>query len=299
MRHRINLAVLGLAVGTALACSSPETIINTTAIPTAGLRFVNAVPDTSGAMGLDFRAIDIVENSDSYRVLYRNALNTTSSLSTTVPYLMQVQYKPAQAGSRHFRVFLDDTVQTVASTVLKDTTLSLVATHNYTAMMYGNARSGGSDKMALKVWDETVPDPGAQIALRVVNTTGSPIDVRVYAVGSALPAAADWSAVPAYTASSYILKAPGSYMYNVQPAGGGTALTTADALAMQGAAATVDIDAAPGTQVAGSAVSAFVFPRSTAGARTPQTTTPFPSFAVPAIGFAWDRRPPRTCSPLC
>jgi hypothetical protein len=293
MRHRIKFAVLGLFAGAALACSTPETVITTTAIPTAGLRFINAVPDSSGASGMDFRAVDIVENSDAFRILFRNTISTTAPFIST-----QAQFKPATEGSRHFRVFLDDTIQSIASTVLKDTTIALVATHNYTAMMYGAGRGAGADKMSFKIWDETVADPGTLIALRVVNTTSLPIDVRIYTQGGTLPGSASgtdgWSSVPAYSASTYITKPAGSYMFNVQPAGGGANMF-ADALALQGAAATVDIEAAPGTAVAGSAVSAFVFPRSTAGTRTPQTA----AFAVPAIGFVWDRRPPRTCSPLC
>jgi len=83
-------------------------------------------------------------------------------------------------------------------------------------------------------------------------------------------------------------------MYNVQPAGGGTSLF-ADLQAPPGAAAfssagtggKIDIDAVPGTLVAGSAVTLIVFPRSTAGARTPQGA----SFLVPAGAFTWDRRP--------
>ena len=44
------------------------------------------------------------------------------------------------AGSRHFRIFLDDTLQAIASTVLKDSTVTLEASHNYTFLLWGNAR---------------------------------------------------------------------------------------------------------------------------------------------------------------
>ena len=59
-----------------------------------------------------------------------------------------------------------------------------------------------------------------------------------------------------------------------------------DATALAGVAATVDLDALPGTTIPGSAVSGFVFPRSVAGSKAA-------SFAAPGIFFVWDRRPPR------
>ena len=288
MRRIVLLSVLS-AAGAVIACSTPETIIPVPTPPTAGVRFINAVPDTGGAYGLDFRFVDIVENSDHFRMTFRNAPSATAPFVSTL-----TEYKGTLEGSRHFRVFLDDTLQAVASTVIKDSSLTTVALHNYTVMLWGNSRSSGPDKMRLTVWEETVPDPGAQVSLRVVNTTSAPIDVRVYAQSGTAPAAATWPAVPAYSASGYVSVAPGSYMYNVQPAGGGTALF-ADALAPPGTAATVDIEAVPGSNVKGSALSAFVYPRSVAGSKAPQGAP----FAVPSIAFNWDRRPPRTCSPLC
>ena len=50
---------------------------------------MNAVPDT---FGLDFRPVDIVENTHFYSVNFR---------STTLLY-----YKNARAGQRHFKIFL-------------------------------------------------------------------------------------------------------------------------------------------------------------------------------------------------
>ena len=91
------------------------------------------------------------------------------------------------------------------------------------------------------------------------------------------------------SASSYVTAAPGQFKYNVQPAGGGTPLF-ADALALIGVPGTIDIEALPGTTVAGSAVTLIVFPRSVAGSKTPQTS----AFQVPAASFMWDRRPPIT-----
>src|SRR5206468_11047723 len=121
----------------------------------------------------------------------------------------------------------------ITSTALKDTTVSLVANHNYTAWFWGNGRSAGPDKMHLSFLEETVAEPGTQVALRVANATANATDVREYTAGRTAPAAATWASVPAFSVSSYVLVAPGTIMYNVQPAGGGVALF-ADAQAMVG-----------------------------------------------------------------
>ena len=82
--------------------------------------------------------------------------------------------------------------------------------------------------------------------------------------------------------------------YNVQPAGGGTALFS-DASALigipigteaNGCVVGLDCDATPGSSVAGSALSGIIFPPSVAGSMAAQ-------FGTPAISFMWDRRPPR------
>jgi hypothetical protein len=289
MRSIFRASVLVLAVVAGAACN-PDEVISTENIPTAGVRFINAVPDTGGAYGMDFRFIDLAENNAQFRVPFRN--NPASSGGVTAS--TQIQYKPARAGARHFRIFLSDSLQAVATVVLKDTTINIEAGKNYSVMLWGNALSTGADKMKLSVWEEAVADPGTSVALRVINTTNAPIDVRQYLSTATLPAAATWAAVPALTASAYVTAAPGQFRFNVQPGGGGTTLFS-DALALIGAAATADVEALPGTAVAGSAVTAIVFPRSVAGSKAPQAT----AFQVPAISFMWDKRPARTCSALC
>lgn len=290
MRRIFNPSVLLLAAGVVSACKLPDNVIKSEDIPTAGVRFVNAVPDSAGAFGLDMRFVDIVESNAQFRITFRNNPVTASGVTAST----QVQYKNARAGSRHFTIFLDDTLQNIASTVLKDTTVTLTAGKNYTVMLAGGARAGSAPAMKLMVIEESVADPGNQVALRVINTTGTAIDVRQYTQGGTLPVAATWANVQPQGISNYVTSTPGNILYNVQPAGGGTALF-ADQLALLGAAATVDIEALPGTTIAGSAVTLVVFPRSTAGARTPQGA----AFQIPAGSFIWDRRPVRACSPLC
>jgi len=282
MRRHLQLSMLCLAVGLASACSDPETIVKTENIPTAGFRFINAVPDTNA---MDLRFIDIVENSAHYQIGFRDNPVTTGGVTGS----SQIEYKNTRAGSRHFRIFLNGTTAAVASTVLIDTTVTLEAGKIYTALMQGPARSGG---MKLVVYKEVIADPAANVALRVINTTPNAIDVRTYPSGGSAPVAPTWASVPAYSRSSFVTAAPAQMKYNITAAGSGTALFT-DALALIGAPATssagtstLDIEGLPGTTQAGSAVTAIVFPPSVAGSNAA-------SFTTTGISFMWDRRPPR------
>lgn len=289
MRSILRLtAATAVALATLSACR-PDEVIKTEDIPTAGVRFINASPDTSGAFGVDFRFVDLVESNAHFRHTFRSGPTTSGGITAST----LVQYKGAREGSRAFSVFLDDTLQSIASVKVFSGTAALSAGKNYTYIMWGQGRTG---TLKLSNWEENVADPGAQVALRVINATESPIDVRAFVSGQTEPAAPTWANVPALSASSYVLVAPGSIVYNVKAAGTTTnlfanltALPGAAASSSAGAGGKLDISSTPGTTVAGSAISLIVFPRSTAGARTPQTA----AFAVPAGTFVWDRRPPR------
>ncbi|AHG89283.1 protein of unknown function DUF4397 [Gemmatirosa kalamazoonensis] len=288
MRRIIHLSTLCLAAGalSALSACKPDEVVETTTPPTAGVRFINAVPDTGGSAGLDFRFVDLVENSSHFKIPFRNNIVTTNG----IPGSTLIEYKNTQAGQRHLRIFLSDTLQAVAQTVLKDTTITIEAGKRYTAILWGNARSGQSPAMRFTFVEDAPADPASNVALRVINTTGTPVDVREYLSTGTLPAAATWTSVPALGMSNYVTSAPGTIRFNVQPAGGGSTLF-AEASALLGAAGTVDLEAIPGTTIPGSAVSAIIWPRSVAGSKAAQ-------FSTPAISFTWDRRPPRTCA-LC
>jgi hypothetical protein len=289
MRRILRLSVTCLVAGAALSACRPDEVITTDTIPSAGVRFINAVPDSAGAFGLDFRFVDIVESNAQFRQLFRNNPTTSGGVTASTT----VQYKAAKSGARNYVVFLDDTLQSIASTKVREGTATLETGKNYTFMMWGAGRAG---TLKLTIIDENVADPGTKVALRVINATDAPIDARAFVTGTTAPANPTWANVPAYTASAYVLVDPASIVYNVRPAGGTTNLF-ADMTALPGTAATssagaggkLDISSTPGTTVAGSAISLIVFPRSTAGARTPQTA----AFQVPAGSFVWDRRPPR------
>jgi hypothetical protein len=308
MQRFVKLSLLGLAAGMS-ACSTPDLVHPTEVLPYAGVRFINAVPDSAGAFGLDFRFIDLLESNAHFRITFRNAPNTANAPTTEVS--TAIQYKGAREGHRLFRVFLDDTLQSAASTTLVDAAMDIVKGHNYTAMLWGYGRraatvaeaGSGGDRMAFAFWEEDVTAPAAgKVKLRVVNATNGALDVWAFPTGGTIPAQATWPAVPAYSRSTYVEVDSGSYTYRVRTAGSGTNLFS-DRTALLGSVPSCsgsacqtgefpDFEAAPGTRAAGSAISGFVFPA---------TITPSPAalFANPGITFAWDKRPPRICDPYC
>lgn len=279
MRRSYLLSMLCLAAVVGSACKPEENFISET-IPTAGIRFLNFVPDTGA---VDFRPVDIVENTTFYNVGFRG---------TALAF-----YKNARAGARNFRIFMSvsdfstlpaEQQIAIASTVVAEVPLTLEAGHNYTVILWGFARAGSSPARQVTVIDDNPADPGAQVALRLVNAASGlgAVDGRQYPATGTAPAAATWGAVPELSASVYVAAPTGSIKFNVTAAGSPTALFT-DPTAIAGAAATVDTDPLPGTTVAGSAISAFVVPRSVAGSQATNFTTP-------GVIFLWDRRPPRT-----
>jgi hypothetical protein len=305
--YKLSMAAFALAS----ACSDPKGTILNPVGPTASVRFINAVTDTGGTTGLDFRFVDIVENNAQAGILFRN-----SPVSGDAPAWIgstKIEYKPAAAGTRYFKIFLSDPTQSVASTVINtttlpidagsntvmpnDTTLVLAAGKNYTVIVWGEARTGSANPIHIAAWEEGVADPAANVALRVLNTT--PGVINATAVDNTTTATvATWTGIPAYSASAYVTTPPASITYNI------TGFATLSGLAMPGQPAkassgggTVDLPAVPGTSIAGSAVTAIVWPRSVAGATTvPQTTTAPVSFQAPLMTFMWDRRPPKGCS---
>src|ERR1043165_9786915 len=273
MRRFLQFSLLGLAAGVVNACK-PEEVISTVTPPTAGVRFVHAVPDT-GIM--DFRAVDGIDFVEHHGVAFRSATGAF--------------YKNAIAGSRNFRIFMSvpafstlpaEQQQAIASTVMADINFTLQAGHNYTFILWGYARTGSAPAMKLSVLDDNPADPGTQVALRLVNAGSGlgTLDGREYPSTGTPPVAPTWARVSELDASSYVTAAPGSIKYNVTVPGGSTPLFT-DPTALAGSPATVDLEALPGTTVAGSAVSGFIFPRSVSRSEAA-------SFTTPGMAFWWD-----------
>jgi hypothetical protein len=272
VRPVFRASALCVAIAIVSACDAPQAVFETVTPPTAGVRFINAVPDTQA---LDFRFVDIPENSAHWAVAFRNNPITTSCVTGS----NLIQYKPARAGERQFRIFLNDTLQDAASQVIKDTTVTLEAGKQYTALLWGYARTGATPAMRLTFMEDNPPDPGAQVAVRVINASGTAYDVSQYVPSNSannVPATATWSNVGPLSMTDYVMVAPGSIRFHTRAAGGATLV--ADALALRGEApAAAGFDPMPGTTVAGSAITAIIFPLSVSGSEGAQTAPHRPS----------------------
>jgi Domain of unknown function (DUF4397) len=195
---------------------------------------------------------------------FRDNPVTTSCVTSST----QIQYKNTRAGQRHLRIFLSDTIQAIASTVVKDTTVTVEADKKYTALLWGYSRPGSTPAMRLTYIEDNPPDPGNQVALRVINSSRIAIDVRHYPSTGTPPAAPSWANIAPLSVSGYILAPPGQIRFEVRPAGGTTLL--ADALALPGQFAATD-SVTPGTTIAGSAISAIFFDPPVPGSKAPST----------------------------
>ena len=280
MRRLLKWGLCCVGIGAVVACK-PEEVIEVETPPTAGVRFLHLSPDFRA---VDFRPVDLVENTTFYNVTYRS----------TSLFL----YKNASADRpRNFKIFLspiasDPPAQQIqdAQTVVADLAgVTLEPGKRYTVVLWGYA-SGTPVPQRVTVLTDDPVDPGAQVALRIINASGTPIDGRAYVTAAGPPAAATWAAVAALSASTYSNFATSSTItFSARDVGSATNLATGAAPA--GTAQTVDFEAIPGTNIAGSAIVGIFAPRSVAGSAAPNITTP-------GFIFGFDRRPPRTCA-LC
>lgn len=301
MRRLFKLSAFCIVAAVASACSTPDVVIPTEDIPTGGVRFINAVPDAPWGTGLDFRFIDNVENNAQWQMTFRNGPQRSAAGPSGITSATLTEYKPARAGVRKFRIFPNDTVQAVASLVLVDGTMTIEKDHNYSVIMMGNAAQATTlpvtstpqtaTAMRIVIIDETVPEPaGGKIAMRVLNTTASPIDGRTWLVGTAAPATPTWANIPAFSASTYATLDTGAYAFRVSAAGGSPFTCDGRSILGQNAitGAPGPFDAIPGTRASGSAMSAIAFSGSVSGTQSAQfaTTTGLTSIAATTTGFA-------------
>ncbi len=276
---RLGLALAGL--GALSACSSDAgKMIVADKVPSALVRFVNAVSDSSGQ---DWRFIDAIENTPTiFGLGFRGVWPQTS-------------YQALGAGSRHLKIFQSATISNpalstpaIVSQVLFDTTFTFEDGVHYTIVAAGTKRAGGNAK--LYIYKDDIADPGSSVAVRAVNLgTGSTVDVYGSATGgtSALPASPLAAGVAQFAASPYATMTPGALALRVLTAGSKVLPAMIDATAPTGVAADKpnNLTAVGGSTIAGSVFTAFCFPRSVAGSTAANFTTPGCVYAV-------DRYPP-------
>jgi hypothetical protein len=285
--------VLALAGAAAMgACRGDGgTAILATPGPVAYVRFVNAIPD-SGAQ--DWRFVDEIEGSpNTLNLAFRGIFPGAT-------------YQPAASGDRHLRIFQSSFDQgfndpnqaspSIVSTVFLDSTFNLAAGQHYTIMAVGNLRAPKTAKFV--IIPDNFADPGASIAVRVVNTGLAPIDVYGSASGgtSALPSSPLVPALASFAASQWTTMGTGALALRAEATGSTALPAMVDATAPAGVAANRDLNltAIGGSTIAGSAFTAFMFPAAVAGSRAALVvagTCPTKCATAGAV-FAVDRYPP-------
>src|SRR5687768_16406553 len=124
---RLVTLLVPIAALAVTACDDDPVTVETRP-PLAGVRYINAVPDTGK---LDFRMVDQLEYS-------ANSSSGTGGLL----FREGTEYFPTEAKARRIRVFsLADTAITTVQQVLVDTTITFEANKNYTLLLAGTSRN--------------------------------------------------------------------------------------------------------------------------------------------------------------
>ncbi|HXT16031.1 MAG TPA: DUF4397 domain-containing protein [Gemmatimonadaceae bacterium] len=235
--------------------------------PIAFTRYVHAVPDSGG---MDFRFVDVIENSPvTFAMNFRGTFPGSG-------------YSETGAGSRHLRVFqsgnaADPTLNTpeIVSKVLFDTTFNFVANTHYTIMVAGNMRAGQGK---LFILTDDFADPGNGVEVRVVNAGVGTVDVYTSSAGgsTALPSSALVAGLGSLSASKYVPTSTASAMFlRAVNAGTKTVPALVEAAMPAGLAADQpnDLTAVGGIAQPGSVITAFLMPKSVAGSKATSFTT--------------------------
>ncbi len=291
IRKRVSYLMLGLGIA-ATGCAKNEDGTVVTPRPVAGLRYVNAVPDT---IGMDIRVIDVV--GDAPNTIFATFRTSGSPYGVTITGFPM--HTAVQAGTRHIRAFLSGVSPTVATVVVLDTTYTFEQNNNYTVYLYGFANpANGTPSVQALVTKDSVPNiANGKFALRVLNLapnyTGTPaatvpvpgsgVDVRVPLANSATGAGAAlisntaFGQLSAYITSldtsSIVAAAPNFAPYRMYvTANGTTGPAIFQASLPLGARGNATTQPVPGTLDSGTAITAVIVPRSTPATGAPQTT---------------------------
>jgi len=277
-----KLLVCALPLLLMVGCSDDDGITPGQPVaPGAAVRFINATVDT-GTVDLSF--VDVVENHPTLKGVAFQAHSGG--------------YQLAQPGTRATRVFPSATDINLTQVRLVDTNVNLAANSRYTLVYAGRARAGAPAGEAHRlhvIEDPATPPtpPAGQIAIQALHTAvgvGN-VDVYVVAVDSAAAVTPEtWATANAGRLNNvaFLGKAPAYinvpaltgtrlYRFIVTPAGSTTPLlpigTRAERLRVTpnqpgiAAPAGATYGPQPGVRIAGSVLTAVVFPGSTVGSR--------------------------------
>lgn len=266
------LALVALA-----ACHDDGVTVNARP-PLAGVRFINAVPD-GGAV--DIRYVDQVEWSGS----------SVNGNNQGLAFRAGTIHWATEAKARHIRVFPSDSAIAVTTQVLHDTTITIEPNKNITLMLVGSRAAGGHVSF-VKIDDDPGAVPNNKVAVRLVNasqtgTATATADGYIVTdtTAAGLPASPVFSAVGPLSASPYVMRDPGLFALRATAAGNTATFWARTAPA--GAPADGLVGVTAGYNGPGTAISAYLFPRSVAGTKAPQST----AFQSPGVVFFVDYIP--------
>jgi hypothetical protein len=294
-----RVGALFLIVGAA-ACKNDNAGTIVTLPPLAALRYMPIVPDTGA---LDFRIVDIVayapnQTAASFRT---GGLQDGISTGGFLPIAA-----PVAAGTHIIRVFLNGTSPSVASTVLREDTVTLAAGVSYTYYLFGYANSpaNGTPKLSSMLTVDTVSITAGNIAVRVLNLAPTlagnvaglgavNLDGRVVLTNTAvpLPGAASFSNLALGNLSAYAPFAitTAGQTYRLALTGNGTASPVAfQATLPVGTAGTAATQSVPGTAVTGTGITAVIVPQSVTGTAATQTAAASVSTNIDSLTLSHD-----------
>jgi hypothetical protein len=286
-----RLQRLGLLVPAAFlaACNGQDTGVTVTDFgPSAYVRFVHAVPDRGPVTG---RWVDKVENWVG---------TPTSGAALGISYRTVTPFQGVSAGSRHFRLFPSTTNIDSTQMVIADVTSDLQANTYYTFLLtgYRTCNTASPAEQVVRITETHPAIPANQYALRVITAApgftanqdyhvtatatsalGTPQFTNVaYSVDPAALSAMTWATLP--TAASQFVRA-----FNTGTTA--TANLAATSVVAPGTPTLVTTaNPFPSTAIAGSALTAFVFPQQrnqTTCATTGSVATTFGVDIRPAV----------------
>ena len=274
----------------AVACSDDDGGSVTDLEALAGVRFVNALPDT---VALDFR---VIKPTITFAPQHLETTFRTFS-----------SHRPISVGQHEVRAFfsgLDSRDEDDVQTIIAQTTPDFIEGLNQSVIVMGFARPGQTPAKQVLITDDTPPARAANTYhLRAIHAGAGMGNVNIFvrASGATLPATptiADvaYGEVTPYVALTIVNSgtvANDTLEVVAVPVGGGTAIVSKLPIGSAGDEAT---EGAAGTRFQGGALTALVTPRSVAGSRAPQdaATATTPRFAQPEVVVMSDRRTPRT-----
>lgn len=273
---RFALLAAPLAVAALGACNDDD-VVTATRPPLAGVRYINALPDTGT---VDIRMIDQLDYS-------ANTINGNGGLL----FREGTEYFPTEAKARKIRVFsFQNREATTVSQIIHDTTITFEANKNYTLLLVGSARAKTARFRVIEDARQNVS--AGNVAVRVFNAGAGAVDAYVLPTATtALTGTPTFAGVGDLAASAFNNRAAGAFAVRIAPAGSTTA--AASVAAATGTAGTALVNPVAGAAVPGTVFSAYVFPRSVAGSGAPQTA----AFLTTGVQLFVDQLPPNTVTP--